>query len=244
MSETNSSKDCFQFKQFSIRQVNAPMKVGTDGVLLGAWARVESTQKILDIGTGTGVIALMVAQRSPGSQIFGIDIDASSIIDAQFNVDHSIWKDNIHIEHVSLQDFDQLQYGTFDLIVSNPPFFTGGVFSFNQDKAAVRHTIKLSHADLLGYSRKLLKADGRLALILPYLEGERLVELAKNFGFAPSLITEVRGRANKPIERMLIELSVSGTFECKRDQIIIEKDARNDWTDDYRKLMKDFLLKA
>ena len=237
-------KDTFYFKHFSIRQSHAPMKVGTDGVLLGAWSRVKEDSRILDIGTGTGLIALMVAQRTERSQIYGIDIDEDSIIDAQFNVSNCAWKDRITILHTALQDMENQYYGTFDLIVSNPPFFTGGVFSYDQDKAAVRHTIKLSHADLLGYSRRLLKPDGKLSLILPYIEGERLIELSTNFGFYPSSIAEVKGRAHKPIERLLIELSMSEVSILPREQITLELNGRNDWTVEYRYLIKDFLLKA
>ena len=137
------------------------MKVGTDGILLGAWADVGDAKSILDIGTGTGLIAIMLAQRSSEAQIHAVEIDDEACEQAATNMANSPWTQRLAAIRSSIQDFVKLSRNHYDLIVSNPPFFTGGTFSNSQDKASVRHTVKLPHGDLLSSVRSLLSKDGK-----------------------------------------------------------------------------------
>ena len=244
MAEKGYQDQIFKFKQFQISQQRSAMKVGTDGVLLGAWVQVEQANNILDIGAGTGVIAIMLAQRHPKAIVTGIEIDTAASEEATFNMSNCIWHDRLSLVNQPLQEFCQNRDKKFDLLVSNPPFFTGGVLSDSQDKAHVRHTVKLSHSDLLRCSRSLMHSDSRIAVILPYMEGLRFIELSDTFGFYPLRITEVYPKEDKGIERLLIELALKKPQSIEQSCIVIQKEARNDWTDEYRALLKDFYLNA
>lgn len=218
------------------------MKVGTDGVLLGAWADVESAKSILDIGTGTGVIAIMLAQRAAEAKVSGIEIDDAACEQAQQNMDASPFANRLKAELSPIQDFAKLSREDFDLIVSNPPFFSGGTFSENQDRNSVRHTVKLSHGDLLMAVQKLLSKQGKFCLILPYLEGLRFQEMAKNYNLFCTKMTEVRPKKDKSVERLLLQFERKEK-ETEIDAIIIQKEKRNDWTKEYIALTGDFYLK-
>jgi len=236
-------KAAFNFKQFSIVQDHCVMKLNTDGVLLGAWCDVTGASNVLDIGTGTGIIALMVAQRAAeNAKITAVDIDDGACIDASINVANSPFADKIMVVNSSVQDFSYESIDNFDLIISNPPFFTGGTFSANENKANVRHAIKLPHGELLTSVQRLLKPNGKFALILPYLEGLRLIELAERSNLFPVRITEVMSKTDRPIERLLIELSKK-KVDCAQNQVIINDSEKNDYHQDYVQLTKDFYLK-
>ena len=169
------SNPFFQFKQFTIRHDKCAMKVGTDGVLLGAWAGTESCSRILDVGTGTGLIALMLAQRSK-AVVDAIDIDADACLQAQENAESSLFAGRINVFHSDLVDFAQASTHLYDLIVSNPPYFVDSLKCPNLQRNTARHTDTLTLEDLLQYSRKLLAPQGRIALILPYDQKDRLTD--------------------------------------------------------------------
>ena len=173
-----ASNTIFNFKQFSIEQDQCPMKVGTDGVLLGAWVDTSNTENILDIGTGTGLIAIMLAQRTQTAQIDAVEIDNHACSQAQANMEASPWNDRLKSIESSIQDFAKLSQTEYDLIVSNPPFFTGGTLSAQNDRNNVRHTVKLPNGELLSSARRLLKKDGRFCVVLPLIEGLRFKELS------------------------------------------------------------------
>ena len=154
------SNPFFQFKQFTIRHDKCAMKVGTDGVLLGAWAGTESCNRILDIGTGTGLIALMLAQRSKAA-IDAIDIEADACLQAQENAESSLFAGRINVFHSDLVDFAQASTHLYGLIVSNPPYFVDSLKCPNLQRNTARHTDTLTLEDLLQYSRKLLAPQGR-----------------------------------------------------------------------------------
>jgi tRNA1Val (adenine37-N6)-methyltransferase len=232
----------FQFKQFTIAQDRCSMKVGTDGVLLGAWADIDDAATILDIGTGSGLIAIMLAQRSNGAAVHGIEIDEASCEQAVENMQACPWADRLSAFHSPVQGFKPEQLGTYDLIVSNPPFFTGGNLSYSEDRNTVRHTVKLSHQDLLSAVRRLLSEKGKFCLILPYIEGLRFCELAATYHLYCNRMTEVHPKAGKPIERLLLQLEKTKK-DRKVDQLIIQHEQRNDWTAAYKKLTKAFYLK-
>lgn len=232
----------FQFKKFSIHQERCTMKVGTDGVLLGAWAEVGEATRILDIGAGTGVIAIMAAQRAPGALVDAVEIDEAAFLQSTENMTRCPWSDRLRVFHLPVNDFALSSNTRYDLILSNPPFFTGGTFSPEDGRNDVRHTIKLSHGDLLGSVRRLIAPQGRFALILPYIEGLRFRELAETYHFYCTRITEVRSKAGKPIERLLMEYSPNVPEQIEQTDLIIQHEGINDWTEDYKKLTGDFYL--
>lgn len=240
--ETRAKNDTFRFKKFTIQQDHCSMKVGTDGVLLGAWAEVETAENILDIGTGSGLIAIMLAQRNEGAQIQGVEIDQPSFEQAKSNMANSPWSDRLQVIHTSIQDFSGTTATRYDLIVSNPPFFTGGNLSYNQDRNSVRHTIKLPHQDLLSAVRKLLNNQGRFVLILPYLEGLRFCELAASYQLYCTAMTEVRSKANRPVERLLLEFRRTKQNQLV-EQLVLQEEENQDRTASYEALTKAFYLK-
>lgn len=238
--DTKSAKP-FLFKQFAIHQDRCAMKVGTDGVLLGAWADVEGAGSALDIGTGSGIIAIMLGQRNSNLKIHGVEVDQEAFEQAKDNMLNAPWADRLEVFHTSIQDFAKTEPGQYDLIVSNPPFFTGGTFSSNQDKTSVRHTVKLPHGDLLTAARSLLKETGKFCVILPFIEGLRFQELAESYKLHCTKIMEVQPKKDKPIERLLMQ------FEKSRkpptcESLVIQHDGVNEWTEAYIALTGAFYL--
>jgi tRNA1Val (adenine37-N6)-methyltransferase len=233
----------FQFKQFRIDQQRAAMRVNTDGVVLGAWCRAGAAAQILDIGTGTGLIALMLAQRNPQSQITAIDIDEGAWLDASHNFQQSAWGNRLFAKHVSLQDFAENPGSPrFDHIVCNPPFFRSAVKAADQRRNMARHTDHLSFEELLEYTAKLLNQNGLFSVIVP-AEAEKLfIELASGNRLFPGRITRVRHNCNKPVVRVLIEL---GPDEKVADEkcLIIETLQRHRYTDEFQSLVNGFYLK-
>lgn len=232
----------FQFKQFAIEQDKCTMKIGTDGVLLGAWAEISNANSILDIGTGSGVIAIMMAQRQLDAIVHAVEVDADSFDQAAENIAKSPWQDRLSVFHQSIQDYAQQTLEKYDLIVSNPPFFSGGTFSQNQDKNNVRHTVKLPHGDLLRSARMLLNKNGRFCVILPYIEGLRLIELAQGYNLYCTKMTAVKPKKDKKIERLLLQFERQQK-ERQEKELIIQHEKRNHYTKDYEALTHDFYLK-
>lgn len=218
------------------------MKVGTDGVLLGAWADVTDAKSALDIGTGSGIIAIMLAQRSPLLRIHAVEIDTRASSQAAENMQHSPWSDRLEVFETSIQDYIEASTQLYDLIVSNPPFFSGGVFSDNQDRNSVRHAIKMPHGDLLAAVRNLLQPEGRFCVVLPLIEGLRFCEMAQHYHLYCTRQTEVRSKAEKPVERLLLQFERQEKTQ-QSDSIVIQTGENNDWTEQYIDLMKDFYLK-
>jgi tRNA1Val (adenine37-N6)-methyltransferase len=232
----------FHFKQFEIHQDKAAMKVGTDGILLGAWADVGSAKTILDIGTGSGVIAIMLGQRAESASIDGLDIDQLAYEQTRENMERAPWSDRMQVFHISVQEFAKAHEKDYDLIVSNPPFFSGGTFSNNQDRNSVRHTVKLPHGDLLSAVQKMLAPEGKFCLILPYIEGLRFQELAETYKLFCTRVTNVKPRANKPVERLLLQFE-RAKKEQQEDDLILQEKGDNEWTQQYIELTKAFYLK-
>ena len=231
----------FHFKQFTIAQDQCTMKIGTDGVLLGAWADILEAKRILDIGTGTGVIAIMLAQRTQNAQIFAVEIDEAACSQASENMAASPWSDRLHAINVPIQEYEKSANQDFDLIVSNPPFFSGGTFSNHENRNNVRHTIKMPHGDLLGAVRTLLAPHGRFCLVLPLIEGMRFRELARSYNLYCTKMTEVIPKVDKQVERLLLQFE-RREIAMKKDQLVIQEQKRNEWTPDYIALTKAFYL--
>lgn len=219
------------------------MKIGTDGVLLGAWVDITQKKNIIDIGTGTGVIALMIAQRSNDSHIVAVEIDNDAANQATENFKNSDWADRLTLYHGSIQSYAEQSEQSFDLIVSNPPFFTGGTLSNSQDKASVRHTVKLPHGELLKSVRKLLSSDGRFAVILPDMEGYRFIEMARTYNMHVHRLAKVYPDANKKVERLMIEFGKSSPNTIIEEDIYIREPLSEAFTKEYRALTSEFYLK-
>jgi len=202
---------------------------------------VEQRTRILDIGTGTGVIAIMLAQRNADAQIHAVEIDQDAFEQARQNMKDSIWSDRLEVFHESIQDYARFSKVSYDLIVSNPPFFTGGTFSLDENRNNVRHTVKLPTGDLLAATRGLLSKEGKLCVILPYIEGLRFKERAQQYNLYCSRMTEVISRVGKPVERVLLEFERQ-ECEMKSDQLIIQVGERHEYSDEYMALTKEFYL--
>ena len=232
----------FRFKQFTIKQDICAMKVNTDGVLLGAWCDASCAKRALDIGTGTGVIAMMLAQKNKSLMVDAIDIDENAYLQAKENFESNTIGQQIRAYHEGLQEFADEKNWKYDLVVSNPPFFTGGTFSYNENKAYVRHTIKLSHSELLQNVQKLLKGDGFFDVILPFTEGLRFIQIAGQYGLFACKKTEVYSRPGKSTERLLIRFSKIRHEIIETDTLSIMKVDQNEYSDEYKLITRDYYL--
>jgi len=218
------------------------MKVGTDGVLLGAWTNTDNANSILDIGTGTGLIALMLAQRS-NANITALDAESNAYEQAKINFDASPWTNRLQLVHSKIQDFhsDQL----FDLVVSNPPYFSGYYSSENLSRDIARSAdVLLSYEELISSAKKLLMTNGRLTLILPADQQEKIITIANQNELALSRITFVKTKNTKDAKRILLEF-VNSSSEVKEiiDELIIQSDDNGRvYTQEYIDLTKDFYL--
>jgi len=232
----------FKFKQFAIRQDKAAMKVGTDGVLLGAWVNLNfNPQSILDIGTGTGLIALQMAQRSDAEILDAIELEPQAFEEAVDNFEQSDWGDRLYCYHSSLQDFADEIDDTYDLIISNPPFFERDTQIENKGRSMARQNTTLTYSDLLKCSSKLLSEKGCCAFIIPYLEEQIFLNLALENNLYPQRITHVKGHKTALVKRSLIQLSRTKS-EPILETLVIEI-SRHQYTEAYKNLVKDFYLK-
>ena len=232
----------FKFKQFTIRQDQCAMKVGTDGVLLGAWANIKhNPNSILDIGSGTGIIALMFAQRSNAEVIDAIEIDESAFEQCVENFENSHWSDRLFCYHASLQEFADEVDDKFDVIISNPPFYTDDFQSKNTQRDIARFSSAMPFEHLVKSVSKLLSEEGKFSVIIPFKEEEQFIALASKVNLFPNRILRVKGNPNTEIKRSLLEFSFS-KIEIKTEELTIEK-GRHNYTNDYVTLTKDFYLK-
>jgi len=232
----------FQFKEFKIHQDKTAMKVGTDGVLLGAWVKTKSAYfSVLDIGAGTGLIALMLAQKSNAEVIDAIELNDEAYEQTVENFELSNWGDRLFCYHASLQEFVDEIEDEYDLIVSNPPFYTSTYKELSEDRAMARHTESLTYDELLAGTSKLLSAIGSCAFIIPFSEEENFIKIASENNLFPNRITNVKGTENAPIKRTLLQLSFQET-EIEANELIIEIE-RHKYTQDYIDLVKDYYLK-
>lgn len=233
------SNPFFSFKKFTVYHDRCAMKVGTDGVLLGAWADLSAARNVLDIGTGTGLIALMMAQRNEDAQITAIDIDVQAVEQAEENISSSPWKDRIQVK---LQDVIHYQSaGLFDTIVSNPPFFVDSLKCPDNQRTMARHSDSLPIKELLGKSSSLLHDDGRASFIFPSDHTEEIIRLARGVGLYLSRHTKVKPRTDLPPKRSLLEFKKKEE-KCQEDELSIEL-SRHVYTNEYIALTKEFYLK-
>lgn len=229
----------FRFKQFTVHQDRCAMKVGTDGVALGAWAPVEAVRRILDIGTGTGLIALMLAQRAAqAEQIVAVELDADAAAQAAENVAASPWANRIRVVHSPIQQFvDE----PFDLIVSNPPYFSHGQTFSDLSRQQARHTSQLLHVELLDHACRLLAPRGRIALILPVREAEMLQQVAREKSLYLNCCQRIIPKKNKEPNRFLLLFSRENACYEAEDLVINADDGG--YSETYREMVRAFYLK-
>ena len=228
----------FRFKQFQIVQERAAMKVGIDGVLLGAWANFDGEKRVLDVGTGTGLLALMAAQRCSGS-IDAVELEPEAAAEALANFNNSAWKSRIKLVVCAFQNFETQE--KYDHIISNPPFFENSPKSANSKRAQARHSDSLSLSDLLMKAQKILAENGKISLILSADQEGRLRFLAYDLGLYIHRFCLVLPDETREPHRILVELSCS-PGQTDEHRVTIRNSKSAEYTDQYRELTRDFYL--
>lgn len=236
------SNNWFRFKQFTIQQEQAAMKVGTDGVLLGAWASAPLPgSRVLDIGTGTGLIALMIAQRTRDVLVDALEIDASSALQAKENFRNSPWGDRISCKHMSFQEYAARCSDRYDLIICNPPFFSASSKTPSREKNLARHDDSLSLDDIFKGSVGLMKKNSLISLILPIHREAQALDLIGEHKLYPGRLTRVKPASGKPLKRVLLEFT-NRPLDCREEELIIETGRRHRYSDEFKNLVDDFYL--
>ncbi len=235
----------FKFKQFSVQQDKTAMKIGTDAVLLGAWCTIkEFTDTVLDIGSGTGVIALMLAQRCDAMTVDAVEIDGNAYEQTVENFEQSDWGDRLFCYNSSFQEFAtemQEEEETYECIVSNPPFYTDEFETENDARNKARFTTALSFDELLTGVVKILAEDGIFSTIIPFKEEANFIELANSKGLFLNKVCNVKGNESSPVKRSLLAFSFTET-EPTKEVLTIEIE-RHQYTNEYVELTKDFYFK-
>lgn len=232
----------FQLKQFRIVHERSAMKVGVDGVLIGAWADVSGAERILDIGTGTGLIALMMAQRTSTALIDAVEIDPAAYEESLFNVQQSPWSQRVQVACCPFQEFVEKSSLKYDLIVSNPPYFGNGIKAPIDVRAQARHSDSLPLSELIVGIKSLLAEEGKAALVLPAESLSELKQLVGLNNLFVSHICWVKPNPQKPVFRVLVDLTSSHCV-LREETLMIEFEDHFDYTPQYRDLTKDFYLK-
>lgn len=229
----------FKFKQFEIQQNNSAMKVNTDGVLLGAWVQAEYPEKILDIGTGTGVIAIMMAQKFTNAEILGIEIDKNTTIDAKYNAENCKWSNRINILNDDFINFSNNLDQKFDLIISNPPFFENQFKAEKKQRELARHTSALPFEKLTKNVSAILSEKGLFAVVLPFFISSKFEHFCNQENLFCKRKTIVFPKKNKQPNRVLLEFSKE-ILKTQEDKFFIRDE--NEYSKMYLDLTKDFYL--
>lgn len=228
----------FSFKQFAIRQERCAMKVGTDGVLLGAWApECIAGGRILDIGTGTGVMAIMAAQRNPSARIVGVEIDDMSALQARENAEASPWADRVEIVNADIRSYEAA--APFDLVISNPPYFVDSLKSPDSGRTTARHTVSLDFGELMSAVERLLAPDGRFAVIVP---AEAVSRVVASGCLALRRRCDVRSKPSAGPIRTMMEFAAGYCGAPEFSELTIG-DGKGGYTAEYVALTRDFYLK-
>lgn len=225
------------------------MKIGTDGILLGAWAKVENASSVLDIGAGTGVIALMIAQRTEAEIIDALELDEDAYEQCVENFENSPWGDRLFCYHAALEEFsEEMDEEKYDLILSNPPFFEPPLPKNNSEediapnaREKARFYNSLPFEELVEYSSGLLSDFGSFAVIIPFSEEEKFLQLCEDVYLYPNRITRVRGNKDSSIKRSLLQLSFTQT-SVDENELVLET-SRHEYTPEYKELVREFYLK-
>lgn len=233
----------FKFKQFAINQDRCAMKIGTDAVLLGAWCPIDNNPKaILDIGAGTGILALMLAQRTNADQIDALEIDEEAYEQCVENFEGSPWADKLFCYHAGLDEFVDDPEDEYDLIISNPPFYSEDFKTENEQRDLARFQDAMPFEDLIEAADLLLSEDGLFAVVIPYKEEDRFIELCAEYELYPVKATRVKGSHKTPIVRSLLAFKRFELSVLTADELVVEIN-RHEYTDDYINLTQDFYLK-
>jgi tRNA1Val (adenine37-N6)-methyltransferase len=234
------ANDYFKFKRFTVHQEHAAFRITTDSVLLGAWAALGGVMHVLDVGTGTGILALMAAQRST-ARVVAIEPDRNSFMQAGLNITASPWPDRITLLNMTLEEYLRGTPLLYETIITNPPFFNASLPNPDVRKAVTRHSITLTHAGLLEASLRLLTPDGTLQLVLPVNEAKEFAARAQASGLYCWRRLSVLPTPELPPARMLMTLGRQKQ-DCEESVIVIEKGGRHIYSDEYVSLTKDFYL--
>lgn len=232
----------FHFKQFTVWHDQCAMKVGTDGVLLGALAQVkDSTQTILDVGSGSGLVALMLAQRCESATITAIDIDEGAFRQTLFNFSASPWSSRLIAAHSSVQEFSSNNINSFDLIVSNPPFFSNSLKNPGIARSTARHNDTLSVNELLFHASLLINETGSIVVILPVSEKKICVKCAENYGLFCRTSVVIFPKPGASAKRIVLSFSKYNSLE-KMSELTIETEIRGVYTDEFTALVREYYL--
>lgn len=233
----------FSFKKFTVQQDKCAMKIGTDAVLLGAWCPIDNHPfSVLDIGAGTGILSLMLAQRSNAEQIDAIEINEEAYEQCVENFENSPWADRLFCFHAGLDEFIDEPEGQYDIIISNPPFYSEDYKTDDTKRDLARFQDALPFEDLIEAAELLLSEKGIFAVVIPYKEEERFIKLCKNNELFPVKITRVKGSIKTSVIRSLLAFKRKEMSKLSTDEIVIEIN-RHVYTQDYINLTKDFYLK-
>ncbi len=233
------SETIFHFRQFTINQDRCAMKVSTDAVLIGSWVQTKDAKRILDIGTGTGVIALMLAQKS-GAQIDAVDIDSSACCQANENFTLSPWSEKLKVTHMSFQDFAKQQDEKYDLIVTNPPYFHHASKPQEESRINARHSEVLAFDELIEGVASILKPEGRFCVILPFKEGMEFMDKAQRKGLFCHHLLRIKTKACKAEKRVIMEFRFQ--FSALSEEEIIIQQEDGSVTEEYIKLTSEYYL--
>jgi len=230
----------FRFKQFQITDDHSAMKVGTDAVILGAWTKLQNINTVLDIGSGAGLLSLMLAQRNSASSITAVEIDKGAVDDAKYNFSNSPWSNRLNVVHSDIRSFRAEE--KFDLIISNPPFFKNSLLPDFSARAGARHDSNLSLDDLLIFVKQNLAHEGHFALVFPFDRETELLNLAKTIGLFPCKIMHTKNKSSAQIKRSFIEFSYNKNEAVKMDLLEI-RNGESEYSAAYKRLTKEFYLK-
>lgn len=233
----------FNFKQFSVQQDRCAMKIGTDSVLLGAWCPIDNNPfSVLDIGSGTGILSLMLAQRSHAEQIDALEIDEDAYEQCVENFENSPWSDRLFCFHAGLDEFVEEPEDEYDIIISNPPFYSEDYKTDNSQRDLARFQDAMPFEELVEAADLLLSENGIFAVIIPFKEEEHFIDLCAEVELFPVKVTRIKGSHTTPIVRSMLAFKRYELSVLTADELIIEIN-RHEYTDDYINLTKDFYLK-
>ncbi|WP_395053791.1 tRNA1(Val) (adenine(37)-N6)-methyltransferase [Flavobacterium sp.] len=233
----------FSFKQFSVKQDQSAMKIGTDAVLLGAWCPIDNNPiSVLDVGAGTGILSLMIAQRSNAEQIDAIEIEENAYEECVFNFENAPWSDRLFCFHAGLDEFVDDPEDEYDLIISNPPFYSEDFKTDNSQRDLARFQDALPFEDLVEAADLLLSENGIFAVVIPFKEEERFIDLCAEVELFPIKVTRVKGSHTSPIVRSLLAFKRFELPVLVADELVVEIN-RHEYTNEYINLTKDFYLK-